>query len=79
MMYGYEPPTPFDNNHRLYNPKDASFEFELTIRTSQQILCLKRIREQVVKNIEISQKNQIKRIDKSSETPFQTWWSSTSL
>ena len=26
MMYGYEPSTPFDNNHRLYNPKDASFE-----------------------------------------------------
>ncbi|OBZ81328.1 hypothetical protein A0J61_10622 [Choanephora cucurbitarum] len=55
MKYGYEPSTPFDNNHRLCNPKEASFEFELTIRTSQQILYLTRIREQTIKNIEISQ------------------------
>lgn len=73
MMYGYEPSTPFDNNHRLYNPKDASFDFELTIRTSQQILYLNRIREQAIKNIETSQKNQIKRIDKNSKTAIQTW------
>lgn len=64
MLYGYEPPTPFDNSHYLYNPKDANFEYQLIIRTSQQILYLNQIREAAVKNIETSQRNQVKRIDK---------------
>ena len=64
LLYGYEPNVPFDNTHRLFDSKSTSFEYKLTIRLSQQILYLKRIREQVTQYIAKSQKNQIKRIDK---------------
>ncbi|KAG1443230.1 hypothetical protein G6F56_010751 [Rhizopus delemar] len=64
MVYGYEPKTPFDLDHHLYNQKSPTFEAVLRHRSIHQIQNLNRIREEASKAIKQTQTIQKKSIEK---------------
>ncbi|KAG0814174.1 hypothetical protein G6F19_013146 [Rhizopus arrhizus] len=63
LTYGYEPKTPFDMKHHLYDRKSPKFEATLYHRTSHQIHNLNRIREQAASAIKTTQVAQRKAIE----------------
>ncbi|KAG0809604.1 hypothetical protein G6F19_013604 [Rhizopus arrhizus] len=63
LTYGYEPKTPFDMKHHLYDRKSPKFEATLYHRTSHQIHNLNRIREQAAAAIKTTQAAQRKAIE----------------
>ncbi|EIE91420.1 hypothetical protein RO3G_16131 [Rhizopus delemar RA 99-880] len=63
LTYGYEPRTPFDMEHHLYDKKSPKFEATLYHRTSHQIHNLNRIREQAAAAIKTTQAAQRKAIE----------------
>ncbi|KAG1135008.1 hypothetical protein G6F37_007337 [Rhizopus arrhizus] len=63
LTYGYEPKTPFDMKHHLYDRKSPKFEATLYHRTSHQIHNLNRIREQAASAIKTTQAAQRKAIE----------------
>ncbi|KAG1137606.1 hypothetical protein G6F37_011120 [Rhizopus arrhizus] len=64
LMYGYEPKTPFDMEHQIYNRKSPQFDATLFHRTAHQLHNLSRIREQATKAIKTTQAAQKKAIEK---------------
>ncbi|EIE91422.1 hypothetical protein RO3G_16133 [Rhizopus delemar RA 99-880] len=77
-VYGYEPRTPFDLDHHLYEKNSPKFEAKLWHRTTHQIHNLNRIREQAtqaIKQTQIAQKKAIEKklLDQSKELkpPFK--------
>ncbi|KAG1144128.1 hypothetical protein G6F37_012343 [Rhizopus arrhizus] len=64
LLYGYEPKTPFDIDHHVYERNSPKFDAILRHRTIHQIYNLNRIREMAVKNIQRAQETQKKQIDK---------------
>jgi hypothetical protein len=64
LMYGYEPTTFFENSIKPLDIKEASFELQLTIRTSIQIQYLENIRKESWNRIQKSQKVQVARLEK---------------
>lgn len=78
LVYGYEPRTPFDLDHHLYEKNSPKFEAKLWHRTTHQIHNLNRIREQAtqaIKQTQIAQKKAIEKklLDQSKELkpPFK--------
>lgn len=63
LMYGYEPKTPFDMEHQIYNKKSPQFDAILFHRTAHQLHNLNKIREQAVKSIKTTQAAQKKAIE----------------
>ncbi|EIE77009.1 hypothetical protein G6F47_012475 [Rhizopus delemar] len=63
LMYGYEPKTPFDNNHRIIGFKTPSFDATLMHRTIHQIRNLNLVREQASQSIKQTQVAQKKAIE----------------
>lgn len=63
LMYGYEPRTPFDMEHQIYEKKSPKFEAVLFHRTAHQVHNLNRIREQAAKAIKTTQAAQKKAIE----------------
>ena len=64
MTYGYEPKTPFDLDHHVYERNSPKYEAILRHRTIHQIHNLGRIREQAAKAIAQVQATQKKAIEK---------------
>ncbi|KAG0926627.1 hypothetical protein G6F30_012995 [Rhizopus arrhizus] len=64
MTYGYEPKTPFDLDHHVYERNSPKYEAILRHRTIHQIYNLGRIREQAAKAIAQVQATQKKAIEK---------------
>lgn len=64
LIYGYEPRTPFDLDHHLYEKNSPKFEAKLWHRTTHQIHNLNRIREQATQAIKQTQNAQKKAIEK---------------
>ncbi|KAG0753304.1 hypothetical protein G6F24_013069 [Rhizopus arrhizus] len=63
LVYGYEPKTPFDLDHHVYERNSPKYESLLMHRTVHQILNLKKIREQASQAIKKTQIAQKKAID----------------
>jgi transposase InsO family protein len=63
LLYGYEPKTPFDMKHQIYEKSSPKFEATLFHRTAHQIHNLNRIREQATKAIKTTQTAQKKAIE----------------
>ncbi|KAG0890595.1 hypothetical protein G6F61_012651 [Rhizopus arrhizus] len=63
LMYGYEPKTPFDNNHRIIGFKTPKFDAILMHRTIHQIRNLNLVREQSAQSIKQTQVAQKKAIE----------------
>ncbi|KAG1043362.1 hypothetical protein G6F43_011668 [Rhizopus delemar] len=63
LMYGYEPKTPFDLKHHVYEKNSPKFEATLGHRTAHQIYNLNRIRDQAAKAIKTTQAAQKKAIE----------------
>ena len=64
LLYGYEPKTPFDIDHHVYERNSPKFDAILRHRTIHQIYNLNRIREMAVQNIQRAQETQKKQIEK---------------
>lgn len=78
LVYGYEPKTPFDLDHHMYEKNSPSFEAVLRHRTLHQINNLNKVREeakQAIKQTQLAQKKTIenKILDQKKELkpPFQ--------
>lgn len=63
LLYGYEPKTPFDIDHHVYERNSPKFDAILRHRTIHQIYNLNRIREMAVQNIQRAQETQKKQIE----------------
>ncbi|KAG1217702.1 hypothetical protein G6F35_008929 [Rhizopus arrhizus] len=63
LMYGYEPKTPFDMKHHVYEKNSPKFEATLGHRTAHQIYNLNRIRDEAAKAIKTTQAAQKKAIE----------------
>ncbi|KAG1164301.1 hypothetical protein G6F36_013791 [Rhizopus arrhizus] len=63
LTYGYEPKTPFDMEHLIYERNSPKFEATLFHRTAHQLHSLNRIREQAAKAIKTTQNAQKKAIE----------------
>ncbi|KAG0847245.1 hypothetical protein G6F17_012703 [Rhizopus arrhizus] len=63
LLYGYEPKTPFDIEHHVYERNSPKFDAILRHRTIHQIYNLNRIREMAVQNIQRAQESQKKQIE----------------
>ncbi|EIE92289.1 hypothetical protein RO3G_17160 [Rhizopus delemar RA 99-880] len=63
LLYGYEPKTPFDIDHHVYERNSPKFEAILRHRTIHQIYNLNRIRDAGVQNIQRAQESQKKQIE----------------
>ena len=63
LMYGYEPKTPFDSDHHIYERSSPKFDAILRHRTIHQIHNLNKIRESAVQNIQRVQESQKKQIE----------------
>ncbi|KAG1034516.1 hypothetical protein G6F43_013395 [Rhizopus delemar] len=63
LLYGYEPKTPFDMKHQIYEKSPSKFEAALFHRTAHQTHNLNRIREQATKAIRTTQTAQKKAIE----------------
>jgi sulfur carrier protein ThiS len=64
LMYGYEPRTPFDNDHRIIGLKTPKFDITLMHRTAHQVYNLNRIRDEAATAIKQTQNVQKKAIEK---------------
>ncbi|KAG1193823.1 hypothetical protein G6F70_009005 [Rhizopus microsporus] len=64
LMYGYEPRTPFDNDHRIIGLKTPKFDITLMHRTAHQVFNLNRIRDEAATAIKQTQNVQKKAIEK---------------
>ena len=64
LMYGYEPQTPFDNDHRIIGLKTPKFDITLMHRTAHQVFNLNRIRDEAATAIKQTQNVQKKAIEK---------------
>lgn len=64
LMYGYEPRTPFDNDHRIIGLKTPRFDIMLMHRTAHQVYNLSRIRDEAATAIKQTQNVQKKAIEK---------------
>jgi len=64
LVYGYEPKTPFDLDHHLYDQKSPNFEAILRHRTAHQIHNLHLVRDQAQKAIKQTQDAQKRSIEK---------------
>ncbi|PHZ10146.1 uncharacterized protein RHIMIDRAFT_245809 [Rhizopus microsporus ATCC 52813] len=64
LLYGYEPKTPFDLDHYVYEKNSPKFEAILRHRTANQIHNLNKSREQAHKSINQIQATQKKMIEK---------------
>jgi transposase InsO family protein len=64
LLYGYEPKTPFDLDHFVYEKNSPKFEATLRHRTANQIYNLNKSREQAYKSINQTQATQKKMIEK---------------
>lgn len=73
LLYGYEPETHFDMSLRPLDVKDPSFELQLIVRTTVQIVHLNNVRELALKKIQKSQKLQIERLEKKMYHPKKEW------
>ncbi|KAG0858989.1 hypothetical protein G6F16_013375 [Rhizopus arrhizus] len=63
LTYEYEPKTPFDMEHLIYERNSPKFEATLFHRTAHQLHSLNRIREQAAKAIKTTQNAQKKAIE----------------
>ena len=63
LLYGYEPKTPFDMDHHVYERNSPKFDAILRHRTIHQIYNLNRIRDMAVQNIQRAQESQKKQIE----------------
>ncbi|KAG1441678.1 hypothetical protein G6F56_011372 [Rhizopus delemar] len=63
LVYGYEPKTPFDLDHHMYEKNSPSFEALLWHRTLHQIHNLKKVREEAQQAIKQTQATQKKAIE----------------
>ncbi|CEG72807.1 hypothetical protein RMATCC62417_08295 [Rhizopus microsporus] len=63
MLYGYEPKTPFDMDHHIYERNSPKFDAILRHRTAHQIHNLNKIRETAIQNIKRAQESQRKQIE----------------
>ena len=63
MLYGYEPKTPFDMDHHIYERNSPKFDAILKHRTAHQIHNLNKIRESAIQNIKRAQESQKKQIE----------------
>jgi hypothetical protein len=63
-MYGYEPRTPFDNDHRIIGLNTPKFDITLMHRTAHQVFNLNRIRDEAATAIKQTQNVQKKAIEK---------------
>ncbi|KAG1452068.1 hypothetical protein G6F56_007918 [Rhizopus delemar] len=64
LLYGYEPKTPFDLDHHLYDQKSPTFEAILKHRTMHQLHNLSQTRNQATLAIKQAQASQKKAIEK---------------
>lgn len=73
MLYGYEPKTPFDLDHHIYERNTLKYEALLRHRTAHQIQNLNKIREQAVQAIKQVQAAQKKSIEKKLLDEKRSW------
>ncbi|KAG1545355.1 hypothetical protein G6F49_010818 [Rhizopus delemar] len=63
LLYGYEPKTPFDIDHHVFERNSPKFDAILRHRTIHQIHNLNKIRKTAVQNIQRAQESQKKQIE----------------
>lgn len=73
MLYGYEPKTPFDLEHHIYEKNTPKYEALLKHRTAHQIHNLNRIRDQAAQAIIQVQTAQRKSIEKKLLDEKRSW------
>ena len=73
MLYGYEPKTPFDLDHHIYERNSPKYEAILKHRTAHQIHNLNTIRMQAIKSINQVQAAQKKSIEKKLLDEQRSW------